>query len=303
MHPHKTAVEFSHLNLTWTHFTGDHPERDKILHKVYDFDYQSISPQSIRASFEMYGDFVYLRMYEFNRWPRLEQTLPLTALNILAKPDQIMSWCNEPSSVPTMLNTIRNHPRMAKIPVDVVNIVLDEILEKTFPFLDDVNDRITEVEQAIIHPRQSTDVRSQIFILKRVILKARRILASERDVLYRLVRYGLDGKPMQSESQGLDLYDHAIRLFDTIDTYRELVNSALDVYLSTVSNRLNEIVKTLTLATTIFLPASLAAAIYGMNFKYLPGQNHPWGFFIVLFVVALISTALVLVFRRRGWLG
>ena len=98
------------------------------------------------------------------------------------------------------------------------------------------------------------------------------------------------------------LYDHVIRLFDSADIYRELVNSALDIYLGSVSNRLNEIVKKLTLVTVLFVPASLVAALYGMNFDYLPGQHHPWGFFLVVGVVIMMSLTLLAVFRQRRWL-
>ena len=144
-------------------------------------------------------------------------------------------------------------------------------------------------------------MQERIFRLKREVFNVRRMLASMRDTVSQLVRY------WSTSSEGdsfyyMELYDHMIRLFDTADTYRELVNSVLDLYLSTVNNRMNEIVKTLTLVTTVLLPASVMAALYGMNFDHLPLMHHDWGFFIILVVIVAISSLLYWIFRRRQWL-
>ncbi|WP_430626294.1 CorA family divalent cation transporter [Sulfobacillus thermotolerans] len=95
---------------------------------------------------------------------------------------------------------------------------------------------------------------------------------------------------------------HVIRLSETADTYREMMDTVLDVYLSSVSNRLNEIVKTLTIVTALFMPASVIAAIYGMNFDHMPGADNPWGFHVVILSVLLISALLLWIFKRRKWI-
>jgi magnesium transporter len=127
------------------------------------------------------------------------------------------------------------------------------------------------------------------------------MLGSERDVAYQLARYW-SGEPNMDSVYAFELYDHVIRLSDAADTYREMMDTVLDIYLSSVSNRLNEIVKTLTIVTALFMPASVIAAVYGMNFEHIPGADNPWAFHLVILMVIVISAALLWIFKRRKWL-
>ena len=99
-----------------------------------------------------------------------------------------------------------------------------------------------------------------------------------------------------------DVYDHLIRITDSIDTYRDLLSSALDAFLSIQSNQLNEVVKTLTIASIILMSAALVAGIYGMNFDVMPELRWPWGYPFALGLMAAISLILIAIFKRRGWL-
>ncbi len=99
-----------------------------------------------------------------------------------------------------------------------------------------------------------------------------------------------------------DLYDHTIQVIDTVETYRDMTSGMVDLYLSSVSNRMNEIMKVLTIIATIFIPLTFIAGIYGMNFKFMPELEWPWGYPIVLGSMAVIGIVMALLFRRRGWL-
>jgi magnesium transporter len=100
-----------------------------------------------------------------------------------------------------------------------------------------------------------------------------------------------------------DVYDHVIQIIDNIETYRDILSGMLDIYLSSISNRLNEVMKVLTIIATIFIPLTFIAGVYGMNFKNMPELEWHWGYFSVLLVMALVSLVMVLYFRNKGWIG
>jgi magnesium transporter len=99
-----------------------------------------------------------------------------------------------------------------------------------------------------------------------------------------------------------DVYDHTIQVIDTIETFRDMVSGMLDIYLSSVSNRLNAVMKVLTIIATIFMPLTFLAGIYGMNFKHMPELEWKWGYPAVWIAVILISVSMLTYFKKKGWL-
>jgi magnesium transporter len=98
-----------------------------------------------------------------------------------------------------------------------------------------------------------------------------------------------------------DVYDHTINVLDTIETYRDMLSGMLDIYLSSISNRLNEVMKVLTIITTIFIPLSFIAGIYGMNFKFMPEIEWKYGYPVILAVMLFIGLTMVIYFKRKKW--
>jgi len=134
------------------------------------------------------------------------------------------------------------------------------------------------------------------------LLHLRRVVAPERDVLNRLLRRELPVFKPEDTVYLQDVYDHIVRVTDSIDTYRDLLSSALDSYLSVQSNNLNQIVKVLTIASIILMSNALVSGIYGMNFRFMPELEWKLGYPFALGLMVIISTALILYFRRRKWL-
>ena len=99
-----------------------------------------------------------------------------------------------------------------------------------------------------------------------------------------------------------DIYDHTIHLIDTIETFRDMLSGMLDIYLSSISNKMNSVMKVLTIIATIFMPLTFIAGIYGMNFKYLPEVEWRWGYFAVLTAMGIIGTTMVVYFRKKRWM-
>jgi magnesium transporter len=190
-------------------------------------------------------------------------------------------------------------------PVALLHRVVDALVDSFFPLLSEFDDRIDELEDSALARANEEDLQ-QIFRLKRRLVGLRRIIGPQRDVLLAIVGgpVGLPGMTPDHERYFRDVYDHLIRLGDLIDTYRDLLSSSLDVYLSTVSNRLNGVMKQLAVIATIFLPLTFVTGFFGQNFEWMVRHVTGWPQFVALGlgVEALTLAGLMAMFRRRGWL-
>jgi magnesium transporter len=178
--------------------------------------------------------------------------------------------------------------------------LLDSIVDDYFPLTDQLADRIEQLEDTIFVHFDQKAVEA-IFGLKRDLLSLRRAIAPERDVLNVLLRRELPIFKGKDMAYFQDIYDHIVRVTDNIDTYRDLLSSALDSFLSIQSNNLNQIMKLLTMGSILLMSGALVAGIYGMNFKYMPELNKPWGYPFALGLIAVIDVILIFFFRSRKW--
>lgn len=179
--------------------------------------------------------------------------------------------------------------------------LLDAIVDDYFPVMDHVADRIDELEDSIFEHFDEEAIQT-IFTLKRDLLNVRRAVAPERDVLNVLLRREIPVFRPEDILYLQDLYDHLIRVSESIDTYRDLLSSALDSFLSLQSNRLNQIVKVLTITSIVLMCDALIAGIYGMNFEFMPELHWRYGYFLALGLMLVISVGLVFAFRKLKWI-
>jgi magnesium transporter len=178
--------------------------------------------------------------------------------------------------------------------------LLDTIVDDYFTVTDQMVEWVEELENTIFGRFRSGAIQ-EIFALKKDLLLLRRVVAPERDVMNVLLR---ERGPLLNDSAGLylqDVYDHLVRVTDTIDTYRDLLSNALDSYLSLQANDLNQLIKTLTLSSVILMSCALIAGIYGMNFHFMPELGWFWGYPFALLLMVCVSVILMIVFRRRHW--
>jgi len=180
-------------------------------------------------------------------------------------------------------------------------MVLDAQVQAYLPVLEDLDQQADEVSDLAISDPTPQLLR-RIQGLKHGILHLRRVIAPQREVMNRLSR---DDLPQISEPHRIyfrDLYDHVVRIQDLSESLREMIIDNLDTYLTTMANRTNEIMKALALVSTIFLPLTFVAGVYGMNFEHMPELKWPLGYYMTWAVFALIVVAMLLLFRRRRWL-
>lgn len=179
--------------------------------------------------------------------------------------------------------------------------LMDAIIDSCFPILENYSDHAEELETRILE-KSHPDLISNIHQLKRDLLRLRWVIWPMREVISSLQR---DSHECISETTHVylrDLYDHIVQLIDLIETYREIASDLTDTYISSVSNRMNEIMKVLTLIGTIFIPLTFLAGVYGMNFRYFPELNLVWAYPVFWLVCIATAALMVFQFHRRKWL-
>ena len=189
-------------------------------------------------------------------------------------------------------------------PAFLLHQILDQVVDFYSPVLDDFDDRIDKLEDDIFTLRRPNNmILSEIMDLKRSVLRLRRISGKQMDILHRMSRGEFALIPDEMRPFYRDVYDHLVRVVDLAENYRDLISGSLEAYLSVVSNRLNEIMKVLTIFSAIMLPLTFIAGVYGMNFDNMPELHSRYGYFAVIIIMVVVAVVMLLFFRRRGWIG
>ncbi len=179
--------------------------------------------------------------------------------------------------------------------------LVDAIVDYYFHVLEDIGDRIEQLEDEVVSQPTARTLRT-IHHVKRELISLRRSIWPMREVVNAMIR---DESPLISKGVKIflrDLYDHTVHVIDSVETMRDLITGTLDIYLSSVSNRLNEVMKVLTVMSSIFIPLTFIVGVYGMNFQYMPELTWRWGYPAVwLFMIAL-SFVLLALFKRKKWM-
>lgn len=178
--------------------------------------------------------------------------------------------------------------------------LLDTIVDGYFPVLDTVADLAENIEDTVFSG--DGQALQQVFQLRKRLLALRRILAPTRDMMRMLTRRDIELLGPETAVWFQDVYDHVLRVTDAVDTYRDLLASALEAYLSVVSNNLNQVMRTLTSWSIILMSVALVAGIYGMNFRHMPELALSWGYYGALGGMFLIGAGLFALFKHIRWL-
>jgi magnesium transporter len=191
--------------------------------------------------------------------------------------------------------------------ISILYLIVDGLVDSYFPVLSKFDDRIDEVEDEILKLPTEGQL-GELFDMKRTLVALRKVVTPQRDMFAGLLSgaRSLPGMTPEDERYFRDLYDHLIRISDLVDSYRDLLTGAMDTHISTVSNRLNVVMKQLTIIATLFLPLSFLTGFFGQNFSWLLNHflNRDWTFFVFGLGSELAAVVgLLAMFRRRGWLG
>jgi magnesium transporter len=261
-----------------------------------------------RAKVEQYGEhhFVVARMVMLREQLETEQLSLFLGHNfVLTFQEGLPGDCLEP--VRTRLR--RGQSRMREAKTDyLAYALLDAVVDSYFPVLEEYGERLEGLEQELL-TRPTTDTTVRLHDIKRDLLTLRRVIWPQREAINVLLRDEVSLITHETRLHLRDCYDHTVQLIDLVETYRELSSDMMDVYLSSISNRTNEIMRVLTVIATIFIPLTFIAGIYGMNFDTevspwnMPELKWYWGYPFSLAVMALVAFTQLVFFWRRGWIG
>jgi magnesium transporter len=179
--------------------------------------------------------------------------------------------------------------------------LMDSVVDYYFVVLERIGDQIEKVEDTIIADPQQKNTRT-IYRLKRQLMILRKSIWPMREAVSHMTQ--MEGALISPFTRVYlrDLYDHVVQAIDTVETFRDMLASMLDVYLSSLTNRMNEIMKTLTIIATIFIPITFIASLYGMNFINMPELHWHWGYYMVLGLMSVVVFIMLLYFRRKKWI-
>ncbi|GAB3898405.1 magnesium/cobalt transporter CorA [Larkinella knui] len=179
--------------------------------------------------------------------------------------------------------------------------LMDLVVDHYFVVLDSIGEKLEILENSIIQQVAGQQTLTRLYTLKRELTLMRKVVWPVREMINRLILEDSDLIRPTTMPFLRDLYDHVVQVLDSIDSYRELATGLLDVYLSTLSNRMNSVMKTLTIFSAIFMPLTFIVGVYGMNFDNMPELHTRNGYFVVLGIMFILLVLMVIYFRRRRW--
>ncbi len=256
-----------------------------------------------RPKVEDFGDYMYivLRMVAYD-----EQQSEVTTeqISLILGRDFVLSFEESPSGA---FDAVREHLRAAKGRIRQMGAdylayaLLDLIVDNYFVALEKLGEQIEDVEDELV-AKPSPAVLQTLHAMRRELIYLRKAVWPLREVVTRLGR----GESVLIQANTTiylrDVYDHTVQVIETVETLRDMLAEMLEVYLSSQSNRLSEVMKVLTIIGTIFMPLTFIAGLYGMNFRYMPELGMRWAYPALLVVMLGIGVSMLFYFRRRGWL-
>jgi magnesium transporter len=293
--------------ITWINVDGVHePEVIQHLGECYGIHpliLEDIMTTSQRPKLEDMGDYLFLvvRMMTNHRGQDEEK---FEQVSLVLGSNFVLSFQEDVGDVfdPVRARLRKGKGRLRSQGSDyLAYALLDAIVDGYFFELEKLGDEIEALEDNILHDPKPAAVH-RIHQLKREMIFLRKSVWPLREVISRLERRE---SPLIKESTAIflkDVYDHTIQVIDTVETFRDMLTGMLDTYLTSVSNRMNEIMKVLTIIATIFIPLTFVAGIYGMNFKHMPELTWRWGYGFIWVIMAGVALVMIFFFKRKKWL-
>jgi magnesium transporter len=296
--------------LLWVDFTSEPTETSQPILESFNFHHLAIADaleQTHAPKIDDWGDYLYIVL---NYMHLMKATEPwdteIDELDIFLGRNYVITHHDNPiPSIEEVWNTSQRDPRYSQEGADhLLYKIIDAIVMDYMPIIEKIDEEIDWVEDQVFD-RPSSETLARLFTLKRVLLAMRRILLPQREVLNKMARDDYEVIDRKDRIFFRDIYDHLVRLHDVNESLRDLVGGAMDTYLSVVNNRLNDVMKTLTLITTLFMPISFITGFFGMNFFEPVAGLVDWTKIQTFAVTLSIMLGLPLVMytwmRRRTW--
>jgi magnesium transporter len=292
---------------TWINLDGIHQvdsiEKIGKHFKIHPLVLEDIMNTGQRPKMEDFNNYLFL-VLKMLSYDEEENETKTEQVSLILSSNYVISFQESEGDVfdPIRERIRTDRGRIRKMGVDYLAYsLIDAIVDNYFMVLEKIGEKIEDIEDELVK-NPTPEVLHTIHRLKRELIFLRKSVWPLREVISRLERWE---SPLIDKSIDIylrDVYDHTIQVIDALETFRDMLSGMLDIYLSSVSNRMNEVMKVLTIIATIFIPLTLVAGIYGMNFKYMPELDWVWGYPMVYTVMLAVSAVMLVYFRRKKWL-
>lgn len=297
--------------LLWVGFSGEPPEAcEPILHETFGFHPLAVDDalqESHVPKVDDWGQYLYLVLHAVVSDQQDDEHVDTLELDVFLGKNYLVTHQTRPIAAVDRVWTAcqRDERHLQKGVGHLLYKLADELVADYMPAVEEMDEAIDRIEDQVFD-RPAPSLLEQIFTLKRALLHLRRIIAPQREVLNKLARGDYAVIDAEDRIFFRDVYDHLVRLYDITESLRDLVGGALDTYLSVVNNRMNEVMKTLTVITTMFMPISFLAGFFGMNFFQPVAPLNAWtdhpAFTLMIVAMVLVPVGMYLWMRKRAWM-
>jgi magnesium transporter len=294
--------------VTWIHINGIHDvqtlEELGTIFGLHPLTLEDILNSDQRPKMEDFCEYIYIVLKAFHSSDKQANEIHSEQISIVLGRSFVISFQEKETDIfkPVRERIRAGKGRLRKSGADYLAYALiDSIVDNYFAILEQLGERIEILEESLVRS-PSTQILQAIQNLKREMIFLRKAVWPLREAISSLERTGCQLVQESTDVYLKDIYDHTIQVIDTIETFRDMLSGILDIYLSSISNRMNEIMKVLTIIATIFMPLTFLAGVYGMNFKYMPELEWHWGYFFIWGIMLAIAISMLIYFRRKKWL-
>jgi magnesium transporter len=296
----------SKAGVLWVDLPEDDPEGPSLLHDLFGFHALAIEDclngRVDTPKIDDYEDYLFIVAQSVAYAGRGER-LDLTEVDIFLGPNYVVTSRQKPvASVDELFATASTNPHLLSRGADfLAHTILDGLVDLLLPAVEEMDEHLDDLEQRVLE-RPDKALLPEVLLLKRNTLRLRRSILPERDLVNRLSRGEFGLIRQEALIFYRDVYDHIVRVEEMLDGLRDLADGALSSYLSAVNNRMNEVMKAMSVVAVIFLPLTLIASVFGTNLDYSPfGLTLKAGFWLMLAFMFSIAGIMIVYFRRRGW--
>ncbi|WP_305042675.1 magnesium/cobalt transporter CorA [Geoalkalibacter sp.] len=299
--PFKTGPRISWINVDGVHEVAKVEALGGCL-GLHPLVMEDILNTDQRPKIEDYDDYLYI-VIKMLRYEEQRHEIRAEQVSLVLGRHFVLSFQEHPGDVfEGVRERLRHGRRIRFLGTDyLAYALLDAVVDNYFSLLENIGDQVEKLEEELI-ANPSPDTLARIHHFKREMLLLRKSVWPLREVLGSLTREEHALISAETRLFLRDVHDHCIHVLDTVETLRDLLAGMLDIYLSSVSNRMNEIMKVLTIMATIFIPLTFIAGVYGMNFTHMPELNWRYGYAGAWLVMIAVAFGLLLFFRRKKWL-
>ncbi len=292
---------------TWININGlnyiDEIEKIGNHYDLHPLILEDIVNTSQRPKIDEYEDYIFiiLKMLYYDK----DENIVSEQVSMVLGDNYVLTFQEAEGDV---FDTVRDRLRQSKGRIRnlgsdyLLYALIDAVVDHYYIVNETMGNKVEDLEDLLFEGIIKEHLNKQVLDLKKELLKVRRVIFPLREIISRIEKS--DHKLIKKKTIQFyrDIYDHIIQLSDTIDIYREMIFSLMDMYMTSISNKMNEVMKVLTIMATIFIPLTFIAGIYGMNFDHMPELHYEYSYYILWAVMVIVFLAMLYYFKRKKWL-